>query len=461
LEFLIPYALSISVIICVVEIVLGVLAIIGGKIKLVSYLLLLMMFFFTFLTWHTANCNDKSKFLDRDTLEINSSRAKLLLENAKQNKSYKIISKTEDELIVEQMKSLQCVSDCGCFGDALKGSVGRSLTPTESLWKDIVLLYLVIWIFIAQWIIEPNKRRQNPKFLITSLLLISGFSWVFGWYFPILFAAIVLIGSLWMLRAGGYFLGNYFGGFLFTSVASSIFILYVLMFEPLKDYSPFAEGKNIKKQMNDKIDPIIQSTFKLKNLRSGEIESYSNNEYDNNSELWDDKQYKYISKKEKVVKHGKPATIEQFNLFIERENLTKTEKDLTFVQTILEKNPDATDIEITDAVLKEKQIVILCARNLNEANWKNIERIKSIYKNCKNEKIPFILITNSDIRQIYYFRKKNKFNVPVFNNDETGLKVISRSNPSMLILKWGIVAGKYPHRSIPTYDWLKRNVFKK
>ena len=43
LEFLIEWALVLSVIICVVEIVLGVLTIIGGKIKLVSYLLMLMM----------------------------------------------------------------------------------------------------------------------------------------------------------------------------------------------------------------------------------------------------------------------------------------------------------------------------------------------------------------------------------------------------------------------------------
>src|SRR5690606_38867395 len=54
LEFFIPYALTLSVIICIAEIVLGVLVLIGGKIKLTSWLLLLMIVFFTFLTWHTA-----------------------------------------------------------------------------------------------------------------------------------------------------------------------------------------------------------------------------------------------------------------------------------------------------------------------------------------------------------------------------------------------------------------------
>jgi uncharacterized membrane protein YphA (DoxX/SURF4 family) len=57
LEFLIEWALVLSVIICIAEIVLGVLVLIGGKIKTVSWLLMGMMLFFTFLTWHTANCD--------------------------------------------------------------------------------------------------------------------------------------------------------------------------------------------------------------------------------------------------------------------------------------------------------------------------------------------------------------------------------------------------------------------
>ena len=53
LEYLIEHALALSVIICILEIVLGVLAIIGGKIRLTSWLMLGMMVFFTLLTWHT------------------------------------------------------------------------------------------------------------------------------------------------------------------------------------------------------------------------------------------------------------------------------------------------------------------------------------------------------------------------------------------------------------------------
>ena len=245
LEFLIQYALVLSVLICIVEIVLGVLVILGGKVKLVSYLLVIMMVFFTFLTWHTASCDNTKKFVDRDTYSMSDPIAQMKIDQAKTDKAIKIISKSASVLVLEEMKQPQCVDDCGCFGDAMKGSVGRSLTPSESLWKDFVLLYLVIWIFIAQWIIEPNTRKQNTQFLIASLLVVTFFSWVFGWYFPIIFAAISLIGSLWVLKSGGFIFGNYIGSSFFVTLISSIMIAYVLLYEPMKDYRPYAEGTNL------------------------------------------------------------------------------------------------------------------------------------------------------------------------------------------------------------------------
>ena len=251
LEFLIQYALLLSVLICIVEIVLGVLVILGGKVKLVSYLLVFMMIFFTFLTWHTASCDNTKKFVDRDTYQMSDPIAQMKIDQSKTDKAIKIISKSASVLVLEEMKQPQCVDDCGCFGDAMKGSVGRSLTPSESLWKDIVLLYLIIWIFIAQWIIEPNTRKQNTQFLIASLVVIALFSWVFGWYFPIIFAAIALIGSLWLLKFGGIIFANYFGSSLFVALVSTLMISYVLLYEPMKDYRPYAQGTNLLEKMND------------------------------------------------------------------------------------------------------------------------------------------------------------------------------------------------------------------
>ena len=94
LPFLEPYALAISVFVVVFEVVLGVFLLIGYKPKFTLWSLLLMIIFFTFLTFYSA-------YFDK-------------------------------------------VKDCGCFGDALK------LTPWESFTKDVVLLALILIIFFGR-----------------------------------------------------------------------------------------------------------------------------------------------------------------------------------------------------------------------------------------------------------------------------------------------------------------------
>ncbi len=94
LPFLEPYALAISVFVVVFEVVLGLFLLIGYKPKFTLWSLLLMIVFFTFLTFYSA-------YFDK-------------------------------------------VKDCGCFGDALK------LTPWESFTKDVVLLALILIIFFGR-----------------------------------------------------------------------------------------------------------------------------------------------------------------------------------------------------------------------------------------------------------------------------------------------------------------------
>ena len=57
LEFLMPFALIMAAGICIVEIVLGVMVIIGARPKITSRLLMAMILFFTFLTFYSAYFN--------------------------------------------------------------------------------------------------------------------------------------------------------------------------------------------------------------------------------------------------------------------------------------------------------------------------------------------------------------------------------------------------------------------
>ena len=113
LPFFTPYALAISIVVVVLEVLLGVFLIIGYKKKFTLWSLLLMIVFFTFLTFYSAYFNK--------------------------------------------------VKDCGCFGDAMK------MDPWESFGKDVVLLVMILIIFAGQKYIKPFFS----KFITTIIDLIS------------------------------------------------------------------------------------------------------------------------------------------------------------------------------------------------------------------------------------------------------------------------------------------------
>lgn len=505
LEYFIQHALLLSVIICIVEIVLGVLLIIGGKIKLVAYLSVFMMLFFTFLTWHTANCDGTKKFKDRDTYAMSDPVAAMKIEEAKTNKELKIISQNATTLIVDEMKLPQCVSDCGCFGDAMKGSVGRSLSPKESLWKDLIVLYLCLWIFVAQWIIQPNTQRENMFMGISSLIVVGFFGWIFSWTFPVIFAILSLVLALWIRRAGGKLLGNYFGSTLMVTILCGIFVFFVLRYEPMKDYRPYGKGSNLVEKMNDGVEGKYQSLLRYKNSKTGKEQLFdsASKEYAD-SKIWEQKDWKYVDMVQKTIIPTKIASItEQFNPFIQVSDLSKAEKELDAVKEIMSqhqvkvikvKNLSSNDIydvpaeeftleeytpeyyeiidtvyqmdesfseiSLRDYVVKTNQIVLLTSRNISEANWSKIQEYKTIAAGCKKRKIPFVIVCNGSRDQINAFRNKYSFDVPVLINDETELKAIARSNPSLMIIQKGIVVDKFPHRSTPSFDWLNKNVLK-
>tara|TARA_B100000683_G_scaffold224804_1_gene223185 strand:- start:3292 stop:4416 length:1125 start_codon:yes stop_codon:yes gene_type:complete len=107
MEFLIPFSFLLAAGICIAEIVLGVMVLIGARPKFTSWSLLGMIVFFTFLTFYSAYFNK--------------------------------------------------VTDCGCFGDAVK------LTPWESFGKDIVLLFFITVIFLKKNVVKPllSFRMEN------------------------------------------------------------------------------------------------------------------------------------------------------------------------------------------------------------------------------------------------------------------------------------------------------------
>jgi len=201
MEFLQPYTLVMAASICILEILLGVALIFGLKAKLTTTLNVLMMLFFTFLTFYSA-------YFDK-------------------------------------------VKDCGCFGDALK------LTPWESFSKDVVLLFFSVILFLFKKQIFPNKKREDLKYIIPSLLLIVLFSvGVTGWWFPVVFSIIVFVLMLVIKR----FDKNQWRLLSLSLIASLVFTVYCYNHLPIKDFRPYKINANIVEGMVVSPDALPEIT---------------------------------------------------------------------------------------------------------------------------------------------------------------------------------------------------------
>ncbi len=118
LPFLDPITLPMAIFIVILEVLVGLGLLVGFKPKLNIWLLMLMIVFFTFLTFYSAYFNK--------------------------------------------------VTDCGCFGDAIP------LTPWQSFYKDLILLVFIIILFINRNLVKPiSTLKVRSSVMVVALLACS------------------------------------------------------------------------------------------------------------------------------------------------------------------------------------------------------------------------------------------------------------------------------------------------
>ncbi|CAM1366557.1 Uncharacterized membrane protein YphA, DoxX/SURF4 family [Tenacibaculum sediminilitoris] len=119
LEFLIPFALPFSILLIVAELVLGIMLLTGYKPKFTVWSLFSLNLIFLFLTWYSYTYNK--------------------------------------------------VTDCGCFGDALK------LTPKETFYKNVFFMIFIVILILGIKYIKPlisNKIASITTFISLFLSLV-------------------------------------------------------------------------------------------------------------------------------------------------------------------------------------------------------------------------------------------------------------------------------------------------
>ena len=213
LEFLMPLSLIMAAGICVVEIVLGFMVLIGSRPKLTNWSLMGMIIFFTFLTFYSAYFNK--------------------------------------------------VTDCGCFGDAIK------FTPWQSFGKDILLMIFISFLIVGEKQILPlfNRRKEN-----------------------------MLIGIITF--------------FCFA------FVVHTYRHLPLMDFRPYAIGNNITESMKTCDELSLPCTeeallYIVKDKQSGEVLEMLSSDYQNQ---WENYDFVEATDKSVTLQEGYEPPITDFSI---------------------------------------------------------------------------------------------------------------------------------------------------
>lgn len=330
LGFLDPVALPLALFIVILEVLLGVALLIGWRPRLTLNLLVLLIVFFTFLTFYSAYFNK--------------------------------------------------VTDCGCFGDAIP------LTPWESFTKDVILLVLILFLLFGKRYLKPAAGPRLQAYVLT----------------------LSLIFCAWM----GY---------------------YVLAHLPFIDFRPYAIGKSIPEGMRSAEElglepPRYGVRYTLENSVTGENMVLEMDEY--MSGKWWEKpewQIKEDLTESYKISEGYEPPIHDFMIELEGEDRTSELMELP-------------------------ALFLVVTKKVESANTEGFENIRSLAQEAEAAGIPLYALTSSGYEAYEAFRHEHQLAFPFVPMDETTLKTIVRANPGILLLKNGVVAGKWHHNDLPSFS---------
>ena len=396
-----PWALELSVLVCVAEIVLGVAVLFGARMKLASWSLLILMIFFTFLTGYTAIAN---WFFDNPESGLTNFFEGIFGFVAREDISY--------------------MKDCGCFGDAIK------LKPWESFAKDIVLLVFSVIIFLKRHQTKPEDLKTDLINLAASGLLIAAFSLgMVNWYFPMAFALVsfgVLLGIKnmmksdvrdWIMSAA-------------AAVLSTWFSLYCIMHLPVKDFRPYKIGNNIselKECPPDAPQDVYKDTWYYK--VNGEVKTYTTAD-----EPWKIEGAEFVNRETELIFKGCEPPIHDF---------------------VLE---DADGNDYTEDILAEPFIFLAISYDINAANADFQVALNALNEGALNDPDggPYMYgLASNTYAEIDAYRHEHQVIYDVLTGDATMLKTIIRANPGLILLKEGTVVGKWHYNDLPIYETFK------
>tara|TARA_B100000795_G_scaffold10877_1_gene7620 strand:+ start:27975 stop:29372 length:1398 start_codon:yes stop_codon:yes gene_type:complete len=408
---LIPYSLGIAVFICIAEVLLGVAILVWAKQKLSSALILILILFFTWLTFYTHSCDPFEKVI----MEIGG----------------EMVETTRD-----------CVTACGCFGNAIP------LTPYQSFQKDLFLLIWTVILVVYAFFFEKkehfdlsNKKNKREYLILLagSLLAVALFSLkMLDWLFPVIFTVICLFVAEFIRRRSNSAATDWIVAGAVT-VVCCIFAYVTYDYLPMRDYRPYAIGQNISENMKSAEDlgldgPVYATEYTVTNKATGKdsimlstdwLKVYSTDWFKNTYE----KEMMYDGR-EILVKDGYSPLIADF-------------APMDFFG----------DNKMEEVLNYEGHTLIIVSKDMSELMKVDSTPFVSMYEQAQKDGYRMIALVNGATKeQIMTFQQKSGLNFTFYLMDDVELKTIIRSNPGLVHMKNATIMNKWSWKGLPDYS---------
>lgn len=246
---------------------------------------------------------------------------------------------------------------------------------------------------------------------------------------------VILIGLAFVLFAGRKEVKQLFNTITEWIIISGVIVLFIvfslanLKYLPVIDFLPYKTGVKIADKMVVP-DGVPVDTYNTTFVyeKDGIKKEFSISNYPANDTSW-----KFVEQKSVLLKKGYQPPIHDFSI------------------------ASLNGVDITNDVLSHSGYsVLMITKKLAEAKSNRLEEGYKLGKYCHEKGIDFYILTASGTDEA----KSINNGLGFYSVDETTLKTIVRSNPGYILLKDGIIIGKWSWANLPDQKWFN-NIWSK
>ncbi len=410
--FLASYSLWFAILMIILEIVLGIMLVLGDRPKTTSWLFFFIILFFLFLTGFTFLTGyvplDQNFFSFSAWTDFKASNMR--------------------------------VTDCGCFGDFIK------LDPRTSFYKDVFLMIPAIyflWRYKDFHQLQTNKSR-NIINLVSIIFLVIYCIYNFYWNEPHVdfrpFKNGANIAEIQKIE---------------QDASKAVQVLAMKMKNKttgeIKEF-PYAEYMKNLGPITDEYETIEQIKTEP-TIKSTKVSEFSITDFDG-----EEKSDLYLKNPESHL------MVQIYKAKYEAVGKMKTIQDSTFnYDTISVVGfKDSTQVVKTfkGATAKEEKYYEIVWESDFINTLKTV--IKPLYDAALKDKVKMsIVITGIDKDKAEALAKETGIDADYYTADEKLIKTIMRSNPGIVLWQNGVLLQKWHYKKLPQWEDIKKDYLKK